>query len=511
MPKSPYFDIPVVGPSENVPQDDAERTLNMYAEVSAPNVYTSKPTPGTILDSEVTGVSGGCRGQITIQGRYFVVVGALFLEKVGNTFVNNFVNPPAPPAPTPPCPLPAPFYVGAATLSTTSGKVAMVANNPPGDRAQILIVDDLFGYVFELGASAGEGGWVSASVMAARGFVGGNSQAAFCAGRGIAIKPDTAQWQFSKLYDFTNWCDSTDTGFATCLSLLDGELKAVLSNGDVCYFFSGTGFEVWQNVGRAPNPLQRVLAFDKIGISAPNSAVFSERSAYWLGGTAEGQGVVYTHSGGGPPQRISDHALERNIAKIVNTQEAFASSMYSLGHDFYILNFISGGRSFAFDSRTGLWHERAQRIPLSGALTALPFVSVLLVDGKYLGIDYRDGKIWALRDDVYQDAGNPIIREHILPPIPSEGDALTRYQSVELFGEVGNTPAGKTDPILQFEYSTDRGQTWSEEAQAVTGGDYSYETRVKFSGIGSGYSLSIKFRIIANQYISWRKIRIRAR
>lgn len=500
------IDIPIIGSSKNVPQDNPGYTLNMYSEEVGDGVFTLKPTPGTELEYEVTGAAGGCRGQAQAQGRYFVVIGANFYERVGTTFVTTFINPPATGGP----------YVGTASLNTTQGEVAMITNNPPGSVAQILIVDDENGYVFELGANPGEGGWVSAATMNTNGFRGGKSQAAFCAGRGIAIVIDpaneTQQWQFSKLYDFQDWNDVNDTGFATALSLLDDELRAVASNGDLCYFFSGRGFEVWKNVGTSPNPLQRILAYDKIGIIAPRSAQFSERWVYWLGGTIDGQGVVYRHTGGGAPERISDHPTERNIAALPSIGDATGAVMYALGHVFYLLTFRAGNRTLAYDWSTGMWAERAQRNKVTGDLNALPFVSIIIFNGKYLGIDYSRPKIWNISDTLYQDDGNPIKRIRKLFPVPAEADRLTRYESAELFCEVGNTPAGQTDPKVEFRYSVDRGQTWSHPPDARSvGGNNSYETRVRFYGLGAGYSISMWFEVIANQYISWRKVRLRAK
>jgi hypothetical protein len=272
--------------------------------------------------------------------------------------------------------------------------------------------------------------------------------------------------------------------------------------------------EIWQNgAGTAvsPNPLGRIMNVDKIGILAPNSALFSERWAYWLGTSLDGgRGVVYRHSGGGPPERISDHADERQIATLSTPEDANATSYQSLGHVFYLLTFRSGNRTFCFDSVTGLWHDRAIRNPNTGGLFAYPYISIIILDGVLLGMDYRNGDVWELSDQLFTDDENPIERARILTPIPKEADRLTFYQSVELMADVGNTPLVQTVPNVMMRYSTDRGKTWSQEDWRPIGTEAGYNTRVQWVGLGSGYGIAFEFRIVAEHYISWRMVRLRA-
>lgn len=477
------FDVPVIGDSNQVPQDDPQWTMNFYGEKVSDKVLTLKPTPGTELLVTLT-QNGGGRGQIVIGDRYFAVQGAFLVETVlGVTIVRG-------------------------TLATLTGKVGMVFNNPPSGDAQILVVDDLYGYVLEIATNT----FVNEVTMAANGFVGGNSQAAFCAGRGVAILPGSAQYQFSALFDFKIWT-GIDSGTATCLSLLNGTLKSIVSNGDLLYLWSETGFEVWQNGSanaQSPNPLGRILNGDKIGIEAPHSAFFIGRYAYWLGGNLEGRGVVYRHSGGGQPERISNHSTERNIADITDPTDGNASSDNSFGHLFYILTFREGNRTFCYDIITGLWHDRGQREPATGEQFALPFISIVVYQGLRLGMDYRNGDIWNISDTIYTDNNNPIVRERILSPIPGEADYQTFYQGIELFGQVGNTPVGMPIPNVMMQYSFDRGMTYSQEEWSPIESIYGYETRVRWVGLGSGYGLALRFKIAAKQYISWRMVRVRA-
>lgn len=474
------IDIPIIGDSDDAPQDSPQFTLNMYAEKMADDVYTLKPTPGTDLDSQLA-INGAGRDLHAAAGRLFGVRGGFFQEKVSGAWVVR------------------------GTLLSNSTPVTMIdATKPDLTVSQILIVDDAHGYVFDLltntfSTLTGTGG---------DNFLGGGSQAAFCAGRAFVFKPGTTFFQCSNLYDFKTW----DTTQNSAMQSLTTPLLAMISNGTLMYGFSSDGFEVWESQATSLTiifPVRQVLAGDRIGILAPQSALFSERWAYWLGGSAQGQGVAYRHQGGGRPERISDHSTERNIADMTTPQDALGFTYQALGHTFCGLNFQAGNRTMVFDSSTNLWHDRAQREPVSGSLFALPFTKTILYAGSILAIDTRNGKVWKLDENTFTDDGNPIVRERILNVTPKEGDYLTFYQSVELFGQIGNTPIGQNDPQVMMQYSADRGETWSLEDWQQAGGNSSYEGRVRWTGLGSAYGLAFWFRVVAAQLISWRMVRVR--
>lgn len=475
------IDIPIIGPSDDITQDSPEFSLNMYAEKISEEVYTMKPTPGTDLYAQFS-IGGGGRGLLPVNTRLFGVRGSSFQEIVSGAAVIR------------------------GSLSSNIGKVAMIFNLKPDDATgQILIVDDTKGYVFNLQTNA----FQTLTGTGRDNFLGGGSQAAFCAGRGVVFKPGATFFQVSNLYDFTTW----DTTLNSAMQSLNTPLLSLISNGSLLYGFSSDGFEVWEEQATtvtAVFPLRQILAGDRIGILAPHSALFSDRWAYWLGGSANGQGVFYKHTGGGQPMRISDHSTERNISDMTTPQDALGFNYKALGHTFIGLNFQAGNRTMVYDDSTQLWHDRCQREPVSGYTFALPFVQTVLYSGSILSVDTRDGTVWKLNESTFTDNGNPIIRERITKVIPKEGDYLTFFQSVELFGQIGNTPVGQDDPQIMMKYSMDRGETWSYEDWQQSGGNNTYEGRTRWTGLGAAYGLAFWFRVVAAQLISWRMLRVRA-
>ena len=476
------IDVPIIGDSKNVPQDDPELTLNMYGEEVSKDVLTLKPTPGTVLHAQFS-ISGGGRGMVVVAGRLFGVRGSYFQEIVGSTVVTR------------------------GTLSSNMGKVGICFNLPPNGEFQIMVVDEAHGYVYK----ASDDSWTTDPAN----FLGGGSQVAFCAGRAYAFKPGSTQMQCSDLYDFTTW--STEAYF-TALSL-NTPILALVSNGDLLYAFSSDGFEVFSNQGAnatvgsglSIQPMRPMLSGDNIGILAPHSALFSERFVYWLGGNEEGRGVVYRHDGGGGrPMRVSTHSIERNISALSTPADALGWTYQSLGHVFYALTFQAGNKTICLDVATALWHFRAWREPVNGTLNAVPFVATAILDGDILGLDYNNGKVLRLDDTVFTDQGDPIIRDRILTCLPQESDNLTFYQSAELFATIGNTPVGQPNPQIMMRYSKDRGMTWSYERWQQAGGNFTYDSRTKWTALGSAYTLALWFRVVCSQFVSWRSVRLRA-
>lgn len=568
-------DMPIVGAQSKRPQDDPQRTLNWYPEKTG-KTLTLKPRPGTTLKWRFA-INGGGRNLLSLGGRLFGVRGA-YLQEI----------------------LPDGSSVVRGALMTTQGKVAMVGNLPPDGSGQLLIVDDAHGYVLDIQTNV-----FTLLTEADHGFVGGLSQAVFCAGRAVAIKPGTGQAQFSDLYDFYSW---PGTNFLTAESFPDN-LVALASTGNLIYLFGTSSFEVWKDEGYDLFPYTPIIRGDQIGCQAPHSVVVFEKSVHWLGANPDGGGVVYRHTEGGTPQRISDHALERQIAALSDKSDAVGIAYQTLGHPFYVLTFPNGNTSIAWDRSTQLWHEQAIRDRLTGVLNQMPYIAVEFHQGLILALSAQNGDVWEISDQVYSDAGAPIRRERVTSVFPDEGDWMTYLASLELFGQVGISspnqqqsawsftspnPATETpdfrenlrlfvaemnptfnpfpnpamntaafiaqlndfltwmlanfpgdysddspnpmtqtlpflenldkamaiahdalyppyaDPEVMLRTSRDRGMTWDEELWQKTAGNSTYETRVRWTGLGSAYGFVFWLAIVADCYVSWRSLRLNA-
>ncbi|MES2367606.1 MAG: hypothetical protein V4563_17150 [Pseudomonadota bacterium] len=581
------IDIPVVGPSNNVPQDDPQKTLNFYAEKTGDN-WTLKPTPGATLYAQL-GVNGGGRGSISLGGRLFGVRGGFFQEIVNGVAVVR------------------------GTLASTQNPVGITGALPPDGSGQILIVDGDHGYVFEF-----VGNVFTELTEGTHGFVGGLSQAVFCGGYAASVKPGTNQWQFSSLYNFLDWPGTNYVGLQNTV----GNIVALASTGKSITIFTDSGFEVWTTEGYTGQfAFTQIVSGFGIGCEAPRSVFAFNRYIYWLGGNDAGKGVVYRYTEGGSPQRLTDHSTERQIAAISDPSDAIGYCYQSLGHVFYVLTFPTGNETICYDSDTEQWHDRAWRDAVTNYMYAVPYVSVVIHDGKLIGLDRRNGKFFEISNDVYTDDGSPIRRERTLPVIPDEADWMSYCSTLELFCEVGNAPLptqtttietvygtalasspvlhnpsaryiyvgyylgtdiwvafafssaaarasylaglnfdgflgvvagnysdlpssvtindGADAPLITFDlatvstatlpfsfdviqniiqpanesqvmltYSANRGMTYGQEQWQPMGGNSSYSTRVRWTIGGSAFGFVFKLAVVANHFISWRKVRV---
>ncbi len=467
------LDLPIVGPSNDIPQDDPQKTLNFYAEKTG-DAWTLKPTPGALLYASL-GVNGGGRGAISLGGRLFGVRGGFFQEIVdGSSVVRG-------------------------TLLSTQNPVAIIGALPPDDSGQILIVDDSHGYVYKFTDDS-----FTLLTEDDHGFVGGISQAVFCGGYAVAVKPGTNQFQFSSLYDFLDWPGTNYVGLQDTV----GDIVALGSTGKSITVFTRNGFEVWTTEGYTGNfAFTQVVSGFQIGCEAPRSVTTYQKFVYWLGGNDAGKGVVYRYTEGGTPTPISDFSNNREIAMIADTSDAIGYNYQSLGHTFYVLSFFTGNITLCYDEATKQWHDRAWRDPLTNYMFAVPYVTALIHDGKLLGLDWRDGKFFEISNDTFTDNGAPIRRERTLPVVPSEADWMSFLGSVELFSTVG-TGDGPDYPKVMLSYSTNRGMTFGQELWAQTAGNYSYNTRVRWTPGGAAFGFVFKFAIVADVFVSWRKVRV---
>ena len=53
-------------------------------------------------------------------------------------------------------------------------------------------------------------------------------------------------------------------------------------------------------------------------------------------------------------------------------------------------------------------------------------------------------------------------------------------------------------------------ETWSDEDWQQNGGDGTYMERLRWVGVGAGFTMAVRFRVITDKYISLRQVRIRA-
>lgn len=441
-----------IGPSYELQSvnADCQRTVNLYPEINAlgtgkeREIASLVPTPG--LRRLVTASSDGCRGFYTASnGDVFTVIGDKFYKLSSAWVLTEF-----------------------GSLGTDSGRVSMADNG-----LQVVMVDGQAGYVYTIASGI-------LSTISDPDFLGAN-HVRYLDGYFIFDEPDSNQWYISGLNDTT--FDALD--IATAEASPDEIVNIEINNHNVFVFGTQT-IEVYYNSGDADFPFVRINgAVIDVGCSAPSTLCKMAGALFFLGGDANGSGIVYMMQGY-QAVRISTPAIEKVIRGLTPEQiEAATAHTYQQGgHLFYCLNLPGTETTFVYDVSTSFWHDRTYLNLWSQERHRAECSTVAY--GTLIVGDYENGKIYQLDPDYYFDDTTPIVRERIAPHT-SSGLKLVRHNSFQLDMETGvgldGTGQG-TDPVASIRWSDNGGHSWSNWHEADIGTIGNFGTRVIWRRLG---------------------------
>ena len=178
--------------------------------------------------------------------------------------------------------------------------------------------------------------------------------------------------------------------------------------------------EIWYNSGASDFTFERQPgAFIEHGCVAPYSVAKQDVSVFWLSRDREGQGLVIQGSGY-DVQRISTHAIEADIQSYKRVDDAVGFCYQQEGHAFYVLTFPTADKTWAYELKTGQWHELAWT-DNSGSLHRHRAGFCAFAYGKNLVLDWQNGTVMQLDPQAFTDMGAPIVRIRTLPHVISDG------------------------------------------------------------------------------------------
>jgi hypothetical protein len=267
--------------------------------------------------------------------------------------------------------------------------------------------------------------------------------------------------------------------FASAEGSPDGVVGIIADHREV-WVFGTNSVEVWYNAGTADFPLQRIQgAFNEVGCAAAYSIAKMDNGLFWLGRDARGQGMVF-RANGYTGQRISTHAVEWQIQQYGDISEAIGYTYQQDGHSFYVLVFPNADTTWVYDVSTQAWHERAGWH--NGQWTRHRGNCQAFFNGETIVGDFENGKLYALRPDVYADDDKPQRWLRSWRALPTGTNDLNRtaQHSLQLDCETGvglNVGQG-SDPAVMLRWSDDGGHTWSYEHWRTMGkiGQFGYRT-----------------------------------
>lgn len=361
------------------------------------------------------------------------------------------------------------------TLLTNTG-VADIEDNG----LELFIVDGAAGYYQEF--STGTIGTVTDV-----NFPVGATSVAFLNGRFVVNSPNSREFYASQPLSATNW---TPQAFGTKENSSDLLLAVSVLNG-VLILWGELSMEYWQDVGTLPLPYQRVNgATQTWGLAARQSYVEIANTVVFLGYSPDG-GVKVMRVNGYTPEPISDSDVEYVISNLSKIDDAVALTYTAYGHPVYQITFPTDNRSFAYDMRTGVWHE-AQT---GTAAVARHFGNLSITfTGKNHVSDATTGNVYVLDEDVYEDAGTPIPREVCTRHIRADGNEVFMAQLMLDF----ETALPGATPTVFVSVSRDGGNTFGPEKQRSLGAVGQYLSRVVFNRLGRARDFVIRIRMVNN-------------
>lgn len=323
------------------------------------------------------------------------------------------------------------------------------------------------------------------SEVTAEGF-SGCQYIQFIDGRFVFAVPNTGRYSWFGLYNL----EFDALNYATAEGSPDNIIRLMVVGSEM-WAIGEYSTEVYYNTGDKDLPFRRVGgAFVAVGCDAPQTVTKMGNSLVFIAKTeAGGRQVCITQ--GYQAQRISTHAIEQVLMR-VDIKQASAFIYQQSGHGFYVLNLPDINRSFVFDALTGLWHERAHttggaRTRYRGQHHAYDGIDNLIGD-------YQNGNIYALKENVFTDDGQPVYRERTIPYMPSEKNNVS-YLRLELEMSVNDA---LTEQDINMSWSDDYARTWSAPMPQSLGIKDADIKRIVWRRLGTGRQRTYKFTTTAN-------------
>lgn len=441
-------DIRCVGPSYMLAdrKSAVQRAVNLYMR-EVEGVGEDKQV---VLDSvdglvEYLDIGAGTRGNYATDTRWFVVAGQTLYELTTGTAVSR------------------------GTLATSTGFVSMKHG-----RDQLVLVDAANGYVLNMATN------VFAQITDAD--FRGSDWVEELDGYFIFVDPDTDQFYLSAI-------DDGSTLDALDFSSADAQPDDIVTHRVLkreLILFGTRSTEVWINSGDADFPLTRYNSTPiDVGAVGLRAVVNAADTLFFVGQTRTGTGTVYMMQGH-QPVRVSTKAVEETLR---SSTDISLCSMWTYQRDnaeFVGINAPGLTTTWVFDVATRQWHERAELV--SGDWIARRDDQIVLFDGEHYGI--AGDIVYRLDPDVYQLAGDPLVRERAWPHLVGPSFEPINYQSLELACTTGSDTLGS----ITLEISNDGGYTYGSPLLKSLGAVGQWMQRVRWLFLGSSRDRVFRLR-----------------
>lgn len=347
-----------------------------------------------------------------------------------------------------------------ATLDSAGGPVDMAQN-----LTQLVITDGTALYV-----------WDGFNLTQTANWTAGD-RIAFVDQRIVGIQRASQRFQWTALGDATT---AAALDFYSAEGSPDRLVSILAAQRELLLLGEDSG-ELWYSVG-GTDVFQRASSeFIQYGCAAAFSAVLVGGIPMWLGKDSKGQAQVLASRG----QRISTRAIEERFEGL-DLSQARAFSFSDGGQHFYCLNVPNVDTTLVYDRTFGQWHERAELVdgeyePWRATCHAFAYGS------HWFGSE--DGNLYRADNTAHTFAGDPIVRDRVMPVVSRPDRGRVRFPRVEVVCEKG------TGAKVMLRWSDDNGATWSDWEEESTGDVGDYSARVRFERTGSAFDRVFQVRM----------------
>ena len=288
------------------------------------------------------------------------------------------------------------------------------------------------------------------------------------------------------------------------------KLVSIIADHRELYLLGEASSEVWVDVGSFPFPFQRIPGTNtQHGIAAKFSVARVGNSFAYVSRNSRGQGQIMMMKGY-QPDRISTHAVENTLVNQY-IDDAIAWNYQLEGHEVYVVTFPTINLTWAYDVATGLWHkwlyvDNFNQYQRHRGNCSTQFQGLVMVG------DWQNGKIYELDPNNYTDDGQEIRRLRRCPHLVSDlqrqyfDELQIQFQpgiglngistlpktsavagiaiaSLAVAGGTYFAPFG-VNPQAMLRWSSDGGNTWSNEHWTSIGAEGKYNNRARWRRLG---------------------------
>lgn len=363
------------------------------------------------------------------------------------------------------------------TLLTNSGDVSMA-----DDGKYLVIVDGLFGYVYNMQTPAGVNQITDGNFTTAPRTVTWQDNYFI-----VASSSSTRQFQLSQItpsVDPTVW-PAVQINFAGSGG---GTIQYGQADHNILSLFGDVYTEFWQDTGSPDFPYAKIPgASQQFGLAAPFSLSRYDNSLSGLFQDPTGARMVAKMSGFGIV-KLSDSDIEKLLKDYQSVSDGVGIAVTVGGHPLYVLNLPTAGATWAYDGLSKTWAEwRSYNHPHFKALKTCFFLN-----NQYL-TDHENGNIYQLDPNTYTDIDDVLVMEVWTKHIYNENKYIGISQ-VQIEAETGVGTAGGqgANPVMDLQVSKDGGNSFYSVGYSSMGQVGKYTQRLIWNSLGAARDWVLK-------------------